>query len=493
VGEYYYETSEEALMRKGALIHPFPQLWDTGVAWDGVLQEAPWQSFDGEGGYDFEYTWQDILRLRRQPSVVVGRTILASTIISPPWSIEVDPKETWANFILKAHDEGKVDISRTERMLRDVVLPLRKYFERIAFNVIDFGFSPHLKEWKRLRDGTYCIKGLKNLLPQTTEVLVNERTGDFDGLRAYSYDNSKNIGPFTWPYARTGNAGPPWIDYDRIVCALFNIDVEGQNWYGQSVVSNARYPVKIWENTMADLAKYQGKLAGSRMILRFPPGFTLIEGQQVDNRELALSLAEKLEQNHIICLPNGTDKSLETLMVGGQGGGEVNPWGLESSNGEIAIQRSDYLSMLEYCDQQIMRSLGIPERVALEAAYGSRADSEQHTESFLTTMQARLNGLIDSWNQHITWPTIEANQPGGIELSSIMRVSAAPVTNAAVDYLRQLYSSYIGGSEEANLRESGMVDWAAVRQRGGIPSRVYKDFDTPKPVAPETDVSEEVQ
>lgn len=422
-----------------------PQILHGTRSWDGLLPRQ-----------DTRWTFPQIRELRCHPTVVLARAVVCSILMSPSWSVKVAPEREWPESL----GLSRAVVSDCEKYVSEYIMGLRPIVQMAIESCIDFGYAPFEKIVSYdARVGVTYISELKSLLPDYTEILVDS-TGHFAGLR--------NTVPGDW-VSRMGVGGSGWIDLPPSACVLFNIDKEGQNHYGKSLLANLLGVHAQWKATMKDVAAYNGKVSGNRMIVRYPPGKTEVDGVLVDNRVLAREVGERIQRNLVSIMPHDTSDSLQAALVGGGGGGKTSSWGIEVVAGELSRNPEAYLTLMQYIDGSMVRGVGIPERSVLEAQFGTRADAEQHTDSFLTMLQRRSDWLMYQFNRYITNHMIRENF--GPDYEDIVSIEAAPLTDKALAFLRDLYRAYVTGTDRGQIEELPKMDIDIIRDRIGVPTR----------------------
>lgn len=407
------------------------------------------RTFDGQlPRQDFTWTFEQIRELRVQPTVVLARAAVSSILLAPTWSVKAVPKEEWPKRLGLSEDI----VRAVDRYVAEYILPLRRIMKTAVEGCIDFGYAAFEKVigYDNKTAVTY-IKELKHLLPDFTTVLVND-TGQFRGLR--------NEVP--------GALGNKYrVELNCSKSLLMNIDVEGQNHYGRSLLANLLRAYQGWSAAANDLAAYHGKFSGSRFIVKYPPGKTEVDGVLVDNRILAKEVAQLLQNNMAVVMPHDITDAFSTSLSGEASRG--NSWEVIVVGDLVGVQRSDYLAVMQYYDGLLVRGAGVPERSVLEAQFGTRADAEQHTDSFLTILQARLDWIMFQFNRYITNHMIRDNF--GEDYEDIVYVEAAPLTDKALEFLRGLYTTYITATDRGQIDELNNIDMNVIRERVGVPEK----------------------
>jgi hypothetical protein len=301
-------------------------------------------------------------------------------------------------------------------------------------NQIIYGWQvfERILEWNADAQMT-LVKDLKPILQEYTEILVNPN-GDFAGIR--------NIPPYG-----------KMAEIPKSELLLFNIDVIGQNWYGTSMLVSAADP-------FLELCKIQAlstllieRLAKRSGYIKFPVGSTMINGEEVDNADLALDILLGFAKAGYVAIPHELQRDLTPETSDGWEVVHQEPTGMTAAG--IIKDRIDELK------SRLINSLGLPARALLDGKFGSYSSNETYRETAYDILATRLNGLIRSVNEQFIDPLLDLNY----DAPGLFYVSASPLDDDQVQNMFRLYSI---------IQQNPDVDMVAVNNQLGIP---MKDTD----------------
>lgn len=288
--------------------------------------------------------------MRGHPTLALARAITFAPIIASQWTAEKtrdDVPDAHVNLIL--------DTFKSKR---------RRIFAE-ALRGVDFGNYKFENVWEYKR-GFWLIDYLKPLAVDRNAILVDKKSGKFAGVRPYGArpTGEDDLGPLkSWVYAHDGEAG----------------DLSGRSRF-----ENVRETAWAdWLDTAFRLGKLRNKLAGVIPIIYHPPGsFEEPEnsGNYITYQQAARTAAEALMRGDYV--------TVERLGFNAQDL-KNNPDLLKTGlvlidfyeGGDYAPAQDGMIKNLEYDDRQLMRGYLKPERVALEARGGTRADAETHSDT----------------------------------------------------------------------------------------------------------------
>ncbi|MDK1039688.1 MAG: hypothetical protein QGD91_12400, partial [Actinomycetota bacterium] len=209
-------------------------------------------------------TYKTYRAMRKDPTICMARQLLMAPILASAWSIQ--EKED--------APEGARDF------IDDQMSAVRLHLLGTAMRgCLDFGWQAYEKVFGVDQDGRIVIKKLKPLIQDFTDIIVDQYTGAFAGLK-------QNL-----------------IDLEAPECLLLYIDAEGTDWYGQSVMENARLTYNMWNETNLGAERYDQKIAGSHWVIHYPEGPSLVDGKEVDNLQVAKDVISTLESSGAVVVP----------------------------------------------------------------------------------------------------------------------------------------------------------------------------------------------
>lgn len=361
------------------------------VAWGGYSAPSAvgeYRAMDGAPVTDAMYPYwymllwgtEPVYRLMlQQQTIALARYIVTGPVRASAWDM------TWDDSI----SEGDPAV----RWVKDNILPLRRNVIREAVRCVDFGWQPFGIRWD-IRDGKY-VPEPRPLLPDAT-VVLQDKNGRFAGVE------------------NDGEKGEP-VKLNDLESWAPSLDGEAGYAYGRSRLENLRTTAWApWLNTAMRMREMEAKLSGIIPIVSHAPnGYQDDDGTYVNYADGANTVLQELPQGRGVRLealfdpreiiekaPELADKlsKLKVIDVDFYDAGSVSP----------AV--TGIISLLEYWDKQLFRGMLRPERAGLEAvAAGSRADSEQHTETGAADSEAIDADLTQSFDEHVVRTALRLN------------------------------------------------------------------------------------
>jgi hypothetical protein len=380
---------------------------------DGVLGKDPRQSG----------TFYDQGRiLRRDPTVKLARALAAAPILAAQWSV----------VSTDLAPEG------AKELIERNILPMRHhYLSNTAFGCMDWGFQAYEKVWTNdVQDGSLVIKKLKPLLPDITKALVDPN-GNLVGL-----DNKETQLPI-----------------ESILWTAIN--VEGTNWYGEGMLKAVQPIVDAWKLCDDGNKKYDQKIAGAHWVVYYPMGSSTVDGVEVDNYSIAVSMLTSLESNGHFILPRKQIDSMTAELNEQQQGWEVDIKAAYPTSGVAFLDR------LKYLDAMKVRCFEIPERAITEGQFGTKAEAEAHADFAITNMELRHARFLEYLNWHVVNQIILYNYGEGLD--NCVSITAAPLSDTSLLLLKEVYKAILQ-NPQTFLMEASSVDLNALRTRLGIPT-----------------------
>lgn len=389
--------------------------------------------------------WYTTVReLRKDPTIALARRLSIAPILASNWGIEGTEEAP----------EGAVEL------IDKCLQPIRNHIQKTALlGCIDFGWQPYEKIFKIDNKNQTVLAKLKPLLQDLTNILVNPNDGSYAGLRqcGNSYNNFQDI-----------DLKIP----DTFVTAW---DVEGTNWYGQSILEIVYTTVKRWETVDESAQRYDKKIAGAHWVVHYPIGTSKYDNVETDNFEIAKTLLNSLKASGSIAIPNRVLDTLDNLNET-LSGDEKQAWRIEllsaSGNGS-----DSFISRQRYLDALKVRAFGFPERAILEGEFGTKAEAETHGDLAVLNQEQRHESLVTDINWHIVNHLLRLNY--GEMAENTVSVVPTPIYNLTMIYMRRLYELLLQNPEGFAI-EVDNIDFDALRDQLGIPtSKELTGEDTP--------------
>jgi len=359
--------------------------------------------------------------MRTHPTIAVARSLTAAPILAGQWTVESDDD---------APDEWV-------RMVQDNMMPMRPDFlEKAILGGIDFGYQAFEKVFAA-RDGLWQLTKLKDLLPDLTELMVDEKTGALAGLKQYE------------------------IELDLNACCVLSFRVEGTNWYGTPLLENVRATYNQWTDCNDGAARYDVKVAGSHFLVYFPPGQSEDQnGTLKNNVELAEAFIEALESSGSIAIPDTAAAYIDTLNQKGPGGWRIEI--LEDKGG----RQPTFIQRLEYLDKLLARGMILPERSIQEGQHGTLAEAQAHTDLALTMAELTHAKVTTEANRQVVDQLLAVNY--GPTAVGKVRLVASPLVDSKREFLRQVYQTFLA-NPSGFLEEGPQIDTDGLKDALGIP------------------------
>lgn len=388
-------------------------------------------TYDGELPRDTTLvgTYAQLRALRKDSTIALGCGLFVSGILAGTWNVEAD--------------EG-VD-EKVVKSISDNLLPLRTAILQpcVDFGLINYGWMP-FEEIFTIKDGRIVLERMKPLLHDITTILVDS-FGNFQGFRQR---NSHQVLGVDVPYEK---------------CTLINFGVEGGYLYGYPLLENVRDIQTMWDDCNDGAKRYDKKMAGSHFVVHYPPGTSEIDGETVNNSEIAQQLLTALESSGSMALPSTTAEVLQELES------DVNvaklyQWDITLLS-DLSARQPSFLDRLKYLDSLKLRGILVPERACIEGKYGTRAESESHIDLLITNMERVDRIIVQAVNVQVVDQLLELNwglAPGTV------RLVAAPLIDEQIDFLRKLFLD-ISGKQ---------VDVVALQEKLNVPLGEQTNVDT---------------
>jgi hypothetical protein len=308
--------------------------------------------------------------------------------------------------------------------------PLRHRVIGEALRALTFGHRGFQKVWGT-DGGRLVIEDLIAYEPEEVAVChVEGRPHEFGGL-AFNHDKTDVLRP-----------NKAW---------LFNIDGWGGNLNG-APYHDAAYDVWCdWNRGRWARIGVGKKLSGILPILKFPPGTSNVSTESgqgsgtVENDQIARQILAALGLGNGVAIPSFGFENDE--IANEPALAKATPWDLDFYDaGSHSTATGGIVGAQEYDDKQLCRAWRLSERALIEATTsGSRADSEQHTETDVLQLEAVDNeiarqfsaGVVDDYlvlnygekaRGAITCePTPLADKKSAVYLKHVEAVNADPV------------------------------------------------------------------
>lgn len=367
--------------------------------------------------------------MRKDPTISLGRRALVSSVVRGDWSYSVR--------------DGESDELADE--LRGTFEPMRTAILRSALRgLIDFGWIPFEKVW-RLDEGQVRLAKLKPLLQDLTDILIDEATGNYAGLR------QRDV---------LGNE----IFLVPEQTLLLSINVEGSNWYGEGLLESARRDYNDWNNANNGASRYDRKVAGNQIWINHPQGKDPRTGEKY--AATAAKIAAGLESAGIVTTP----KALKKRPSDKDNWDES--WEIKGVDTKGSLQPA-FVDRLKYIDGRLIRALGFPERAILEGQFGTKAESEIHVKFVINFMEELEGDIVQAINWHVANMQLRFNH--GPEADGAAFIERSEISTAQRELLADLLKT-IMGSQFGQAETIDNTNVRTILERLGIPLADLEDL-----------------
>jgi hypothetical protein len=361
-------------------------------------------------------------RMRRDPTIALARALAIAPVVAGKWTVEADadvPQEV----------RGWID-----KQFLTVREPLLETILKHGY--VDFGHQGFELVWGLDAYGRQCIVRFKPLLPDITEILLDDH-GGLAGLRQRE------------------------VELTGVNAMLVSFGGEGSDLNGEPLLENVREVWNDWRKANAVAARYDRKIAGAYLLLHYPSFGQGIDqnGATLDNVYLAQRILDKLEAASGVAIGD-----VPSELAPGQDPNQT-AWRLEVQ-GSAGGQQQGFVDRLRYLDSLKVRGMLLPERAILEGQHGTLAESQ--SQSDLAFLQAELvhHHVTREINRQAVDPVLEANW--GPAYRGKVRLAAAPLSSDNQAFLRQLVTQVLSDPKDfADLFRR--ADWSSIFDAVGLP------------------------
>lgn len=372
--------------------------------------------------------YQQYREIRKDPTVAFARWLMTAPLVRAGWAVECDAK--------KAPRGAK-------RMIYDSFDPLRVDVVKSSLeNCIDFGWAPFEKVFYVNDGGWQVYKKLKPLITDFTDILIDEGNGSFEGYRQTDLNGYE-------------------FDIPPSNCLHINIDTEGTDWYGRSIMEIVKTPYDRYERVETAAERYDTKIAGTHLVVYYPIGTGTIDGVEYPNSEIAMKIIASFKASGAVSVPMSLKPYTDSMSDGDQPSWKIE---LLSDSGNTTAsfgERQKYLDALK------VRSFGFPERSVLEGEFGTKAEAEAHASFAIELMELRGEMVMKHINRYGVDQVVAINY--GPEAVGSVWLQQNKLTDRQRSLFTQMYTAYLQNPDTGVLEQDN-VDWSAIREHLDIPS-----------------------
>lgn len=369
-------------------------------------------------------TYSELRAVRRDPTVSLARGLLISCIRAGSWNIEADE-----------------DVGDDKREFMKHVLALRDSFlcNAVGYGLVDYGWMPFEKVFAE-KDGRIIIESLKPLLHDITSILVTEH-GRFNGYRQRPM--AASIG----------------IDLSPDKCFHSAFSIEAGNLYGRPLLADIQEACDMWNEANDGARRYDKKIAGSMLVVKYPPGTSTVNGETITNAALAVMVLDALESSGSVSIPTTIAQTIQEITDDKVL--ELKSWHVELLS-DTSPRQESFSKRLTYLDTLKVRGLLMPERSILEGQYGTKAEAGEHGNFAITNMEAIDRQIASSINNQLVNPILALNY--GEQYKGKVRVVAAPLIDKQISFLQKVYSEL--------SKTDADIDLQGLRDKLNIPTKI---------------------
>lgn len=328
--------------------------------------------------------WRDFDEMARHPTIRLAMDITMAMAMREPWTVQgEDPR-------ISAYMQRQLDTYK-ESILRS---SLSGFFKRgwRAFET-RYGFTDDPELGTR-----QTLDGVQPLRNEVTYRVIDPDTGELMGVLNTPAGAQEEV----------------LIDAQHVL--FVNQDDDGYGEYGEPTFNIAHRSHKKWTKCDDGAERYDEKVAGGFVIVKYPVGTTeyaQADGAKTENADIAEDLLKRLKSAGMAKIP---------VKVVDEVTGEVlkdasDPWKMEHVAAAGGLQ-PNFVFRLKYLDGQMMRAFGLPERSATEGTLGTKAEAEAHADIAMLVNHQRHKLIAGAVNVQIVQPLNESNwgDPGTTQL-----------------------------------------------------------------------------
>lgn len=396
-------------------------------------------NFTGWNGHYFGTTWVYDWMLRH-PRIQQARQNLLAPIISSSWAFECD----------EGFEDQRDFIASNWNRLRPVVVP-------DALRAVDYGNAKFEPVWNQDSDGKWVIEQFKPLDVDMTG-LWSDPGGNFTGfsvsLRTDLTDDERqrlNI-----------DAGGPNLPAFNGKAWLFAYDKKNGYLHGRSILENLRETAWIpWLTTAQQIVLTGGKVSGKQAYGMVPPGgYTLPDGTtrtyMQDMEDAMLAFIEGKNPIFTNLSPEAEDKEgwVDPELKAKLAGKTLTQFGqIDFGNNGPAL--AAMLSELDHYEDLMFAGFLLSSRTGMQSKHGSRADSEQHTDTGKGASQIIGDSLASQAQPLVDFQCrLNFNlRPGSV------RIRQAPLEDVEAQVANELMNTLCQSNKDISLAVARVVDW----------------------------------
>ncbi len=359
------------------------------------------------------------------PTLALCRAASRAVMKSAQWSVEAD-------------DDAPQDaIDLVQRCICDRRIELLNEMYRC----VDYGNQPFEKVWMDGPDGALEYEELKPLLPDLTNVQVDQY-----GRIVALQNGGVTLGPEKFFY--------------------LNYDAEAGNVYGRSRLENLRTTAhRAWKDTLEKFGEYVTKVAGVQTVLYYPPGqATDSTGTVKDAAEIAKTCLDQMRSARGVGIPLLYDPATAEAMQNSPEFAKNMAWRFELMEAKGQHEQT-FLEGLKWAEGQMARGYLWPERALTEGQFGTKAEAGVHQDLGVEIQFQDLQDMLVQLNRQVVADLILANYP---DARWKVRVQASPLSDESIGFLREIAKGVLLDPNNSDL-VAATVDFDGLMDKTGVP------------------------
>lgn len=370
--------------------------------------------------------------MARQPTLALARALVIGPILSGSRCVEVrqpagKPKKRKTGPIV---GDGVISdpLDKRAEFVNDTLSPLLYELIRDMLRALVLGHKPFEVVWD-VKGGMDVIKRFKSLRNEVTQIILQEGTGDFVGLKNGQSDPIYGADAFNF-------ANDPEDDYP----------------YGSTRMENCReqwwFGLQQWRK-LGELAQ---KAVGISMTIAGPTGTGKKDsnGNTIDGPNAAQRVAIEVAKQRPVWMPRNL------IPLDPERAGDVEylkAWAAANEAAAFKLEQFDWgntapasdsiLGQLAKLDVELMRGWSRPEREAMEGQHGTKAEAGTHGQVGVTDSDLCHGDCCRAISRGPINDLLERNF--GIDARDSVYLEPAPIQDAAkqmlADFLKQAQSN----------------------------------------------------
>jgi hypothetical protein len=356
-------------------------------------------------------------RMRADGIVAIGREFADALICTAQWTYEKCDENVDEEWVDAVHDmwEGRGLVGESHEGYS-----LREFFLSESCRARDHGNHTLEIVYGDDDDGLTTVDEFLPCLPENTRPLVFANTRKFAGVRNWGVNGAQ-------------------VDLEPAYCVRFIYDGEGGDLFGRSRFENCKDWIQVkWE--IRDKIRTDLNISiGNIMKVGYPVDDNNDSAKTLQNEQKGATIGISLAKGLCVTYPTFSTKTMLSLAQAGIDVTKLDTWKINRL--DTGTNSFDgFKAAVDLVDEQILFGLLTLPRAVREADHGSKADSEQHTDS-MVSMVWRWITYVSGIAQNIT-DTILV-QRFGLGAKGQVRVKPVPLSDESKAILSQIFTQLL--------------------------------------------------